>query len=809
MVRRFVGVAVCAAAVVGGLIFGWPVRAAQPAEDASANKGKVRVQVKPDLIFLDHFDVTPVPLRDMKVIPPDWVETREQGAPRKWRHPMGPLTSLRTLTDQAHQRSFGPLVGTTAGLSFDGVGVPNLSVSSAPPDTNGAIGATQYVQWVNSSFAVFNKSTGAMILGPAAGNTLWQGFGGRCQTDNDGDPIVLYDKAANRWIMTQFSVSAAPFFQCIAVSTSSDATGTFRRFSFQFPDFNDYPKVGVWPDAYYITYNMFSNATNAFLGSKLCAYDRANMISASGTPGPQQCFQLSNQFGGVLPSDLDGATPPPAGSPNFMVAFDDVNNNGLNLWKLHINWATPSSSSLTGPTKITTTAFTPACNGGTCITQSGTTQQLDSLADRLMYRLAYRNFGDHESLVVNHSVNVSGHSGVRWYEIRNPNGTPQVFQQSTFSPDTNHRWMGSIAMDKSGNMLMGYSVSGSISPTVRFTGRLATDAVNTMQAENNLITGGGSQNGGLSRWGDYSAMTVDPVDDCTFWYTQEYLKASGSFNWSTRIGSFKFASCGGGGGTPDFTVSASPSSVSVTQGMSASTTVTVGSTNGFNSAVSLSASGLPSGVTASFSPASVTPAANGSANSTLTFTASATATTGTVNVTVTGTSGSTSHSATVSLTVNPSGGGGTELVVNGGFEGSSTPWTLTTGWARSTGSFPHTGTGYLLSSSNNNVNATTSQAINIPASATGTLTFWLNVTSAETTTTTQFDKLMIEVRNPAGAVLATLGTFSNLNKGTAGVYSQKTFSMAAFRGQTVQLVFHVTTDVSLSTNFRVDDVSLK
>ena len=610
-------------------------------------------------IELDHWDVSP-PLRDMKLIPPMYPELEAHEVkhlPRRY-----PPADLAATGDPARQAAPGGTeVSGTVGLNFDGVGVGlgGFSPNGAPPDTVGAAGSTQYVQWVNTSFAVFNKSNGALVYGPANGNTLWQGFGGRCESDNDGDPIVVYDKAANRWVMTQFSVSASPFYQCIAVSTSTDATGSYRRFSYQFTDFNDYPKTGVWPDGYYITYNMFNAAGTAFLGAKVCAYDRGQMLSASGIPAPQQCFQLSSAYGGLLPSDLDGATPPPAGSPNYVLAFDDTNLNGLNLWKFHVDWANAANSSLTGPTKITTASFTPACNGGTCVPQSGTTQKLDSLADRLMFRLAYRNFGGHESLVVNHSVNVSGASGVRWYEIRNPGGTPTVFQQSTFSPDATYRWMGSVAQDKDGNMLLGYSASSSsIKPRVRYTGRLASDPVNTMQAENEMFAGAGAQTSSLSRWGDYSAMTVDPGDDCTFWYTQEYLKANGSFNWSTRIGSFKFPSCGAAPPNPDFGISAAPAALSVAQGASGTSNITVTSLNGFAGSTSLTASGLPAGVTASFSPGSVTPPAGGSASSTLTLTASASASLGTSSVTVTGTSGSLSHSTAVALTITSGGGGG-------------------------------------------------------------------------------------------------------------------------------------------------------
>jgi hypothetical protein len=485
-------------------------------------------------------DVSP-PLRDI-ARPPQPRAIREAEPVRRLPVQLSPVQQ----EDSVVQAVVGPLVGTTPGLNFAGVGKGDYGFSpdAAPPDTNGAVGATQFVQWVNESYAVFNKSTGALVLGPIAGNSLWSGFGGGCENNNDGDIIVQYDKINNRWILTQFSVSTTPYLQCVAVSTTSDATGTYNRYAFNYgsSEFPDYPKVGVWPDAYYISFNMF---TNTFTGAQVCGYDAAAM--RAGAAATQVCFHLSSSFGGLLPSDLDGSTLPPAGSPNYFLNFG---SNSLNLWKFHVDFANPASSTLTGPTNIPVAAFAAACSGGgTCIPQPGTSQKLDSLADRLMYRLAYRNFGTYESLVVNHSVAVGARGqtktvGVRWYELRSPNGSPSVFQQGTFSPDSTYRWMGSIAMDKVGNMALGYSASSSsVSPSIRYTGRLVTDAPGTMQTENNIKIGGGSQLRNLNRWGDYSSMSIDPVDDCTFWYTTEYLKSNGTFNWSTQIASFKFPSC--------------------------------------------------------------------------------------------------------------------------------------------------------------------------------------------------------------------------------------------------------------------------
>lgn len=448
--------------------------------------------------------------------------------------------------DPVVQSQSGPLVGTTPGVAFAGVGNGDygFAPNAAPPDTNLAVGATQVVQWVNESFAVFSK-TGALLKGPTAGNTVWTGFGGGCETNNDGDPIVQYDKTNDRWILTQFSVSTTPYLQCVAVSTTGDATGTYNRYAFAYANqFPDYPKMGVWPDGYYITYNIFNNG-QTFAGAKLCAFNGAAM--RAGAAATQQCFQLSSSFGGVLPADLDGSTAPPAGAP---MPFVNYGSNSLNLWRMHVDFATPANTTLTGPTNVPVAAFTPACGGGSCIPQPSTRQQLDSLADRLMYRFAYRNFGTHENAVVNHSVKVSGNKrsqvvGIRWYELGNLTaGAPTVVQQGTFAPDGTSRWMGSIAMDKAGDMALGYSASSAtVFPSIAYTGRLPTDPLGTMQAENLLKSGGGSQLTNLNRWGDYSAMRIDPSDDCTFWYTTEYLKSSGTFNWSTWISSFKFPGC--------------------------------------------------------------------------------------------------------------------------------------------------------------------------------------------------------------------------------------------------------------------------
>lgn len=580
-----------------------------------------------------------IPLRDMPRIP---VQEGHRDKPIRMLNrgavtTAGPDTALQTLSLAA------PTVGNITSFPGVGQGDYGFTPNAAPPDTNGAVGDTQFVEWVNESFAVFSK-TGTLLAGPTAGNTLFQALGAThpCAVHNDGDPIAQWDKAAHRWVLTQFSVTSGStqgFWQCVAVSQTADATGAYNVYAFNYGtvQFNDYPKLGVWNNAYLITYNIFNNGST-FAGSKLCAFDRTAMLA--GQPATQICFQLSNAFGGELPADIDGNTPPPAGSPAYFMEFG---TNQLTMFQIsNINF-TGGAATLTGPINIPVAAFTGACGGGgTCIPQLNTTQKLDSLADRLMYRLAYRNFGDHEAIVASHSITSGTSAAIRWYEIRTPL-TPTVFQQGTFAPDATFRWMSSAAMDSAGNIAVGYSASSStINPGIRFTARSPGDPLGSMGAEQTILNGTGSQTTGLSRWGDYSSISVDPVDDCTMWYVNEFEKANGTFNWSTRIANFKFVGCG----TPDFTLTSAPASVSVTQGATANYTETVTPQNGFTGTVALTIAGLPTGATATFTPSSLT-----SGNSALAVTTDATTPAGTYTLTITGTSGTLTHTATATLVV--------------------------------------------------------------------------------------------------------------------------------------------------------------
>lgn len=441
-----------------------------------------------------------------------------------------------------------PKAGTT------GTGVdPAFAV--APPDTTGDVGPNHYVQWVNLRYSIYtltrdaqNQITGYNLVAgfPKNGNVVWQGFGGTCQTNNDGDPIVQYDQLANRWILTQFAVSSTPFTQCVAVSTGPDPTGSYFRYSYSYAnDFNDYPKLGVWNDAYYITYNMFRNG-NTFRGNRVCAFERAQMLV--GGVARQVCAQTNNQNASLVPSDLEGTTLPPAGTPNLLLS---ITTNAVRFWRFAVNWGA-GTGSLTGPTTIAgVAAFSRACNGGACIPQPGTTQVLDSLADRLMYRLSYRKLPTREALVINHSVATGGVSGIRWYELQNVTGqtmasaTPVIRQQGTFAPAGAFRWMGSAAMDKTGGIAVGYNISNSttIKPSIRYAYRGPADPLGTMGNETSVLIGPGVQTPSLARWGDYSTMSIDPVDGCQMVFTGEYIPANGNFNWATYIHSFKLSTC--------------------------------------------------------------------------------------------------------------------------------------------------------------------------------------------------------------------------------------------------------------------------
>ena len=547
-----------------------------------------------------------------------WVEQPEPRTPAS-RLPKLPRNSQET--DRVVQTTAATAAMPSTGASFEGMNISEACGNCLPPDPNGAVGPNHYVQMVNSNIAVYSK-TGATLMAPVAINSLWSVTpNSECFQNNNGDPIVLYDQLADRWLVSQFVSSAAPnYAQCIAISQTADPTGAYYLYEFDEAAavFNDYPHIGVWPDGYYMSTNQFPDATTGTVAAGAWAFERQKMIAGQParyiffdeTPLAQNCVAGNCSYTpfGQLPSTLDGKTLPPAGAPNYFVETDDANNpatppatdvtDEMRIWKFHVDWNNPTNSSFgvgsTAPAPVP--GFSGQYAGGAgqpnfilpianyiasaCSIENGPNdctpqkiappqppQYLDVLGDRLMFRLAYRNFGDHESLVVNQTVDTTpdpstgaARNGVRWYELRNLSTTPVIYQQSTFAPlgdPTNPlwRWMGSVAMDHSGDLAIGYSASGpNYFPSLHYAGRLASDPLNDLtQGEAVLFAGLGIEaNTGIfpfrNRWGDYSALSVDPSDDCTFWYTNEYLAPNSPtdilpVDWHTRIASFRFPQC--------------------------------------------------------------------------------------------------------------------------------------------------------------------------------------------------------------------------------------------------------------------------
>jgi subtilase family serine protease len=568
-VRLLAGIAVIGALSLAATEWGRSLLAAQgPAE------------LRPRLIRSERHDRSPA-LRTMRrVLPPAGPVRLIPNHSRPTRR--GNARRSADAPDPVLQTFAGSPLIPAPSESFDGVG--NTS-GVLPPDPNGDVGPSHYFQTVNLSLAIYSKGNEttppALVYGPFAGTTLWAGFGGPCETYNHGDPIVMYDHLADRWFMSQLAIPnmflgivIGPFYQCVAVSATPDPTGAYYRYQFEFDKLNDYPKFGVWSDAYYMAINQFEDITLQWAGQGVLAIDRARMLA--GEPASMVHFDLAStdiHLGGMLPADLDGMAPPP-GSPGYFVQLDDdawgYSPDQLQLWRFHVNWATPSASSFTGPTTVATAPFdSDLCGNEPCVPQPDTTARLDAISDRLMYRLQYRNFGSHESLVVNHTVDTNGqdHAGIRWYEVRNPRTAPVIHQQGTYAPDADHRTVGSAAMDRIGNLAVGFTATGPTTyPSMRYAGRLADDPPGLLaQGEADLVTGHGSQTHTSGRWGDYSSLVVDPSDGCTFWYTSQYYSATSEAGWRTRIGSFAYPSCTSATGLPAVTVTATTPNVTEAQ----------------------------------------------------------------------------------------------------------------------------------------------------------------------------------------------------------------------------------------------------
>jgi hypothetical protein len=473
-------------------------------------------------------------------------------APSPRRDPERALTEEAFTLDAVRQAAPPPAVKIDVQSSFEG-----LATTSFPPDPTGAVGDRQYVQAINAKFAVFDKATGKVLHAGASIRTLWRGTKDLCETHGNGDPIVLYDKMAHRWIISQF-ITVGLNHECVAVSATDDATGAYHLYRFDYNAFPDYPKLATWPDAYYASFNMFSGIKDR-VGSRACAYERDKMlVGAPASKTREVCFLLQGLYG-QLPSDFDGGAAPPAGSPNYFLRRSGDGRH-VDLRRFHVDWSVnpPRATFGVGAThapdaRLAVASFSDACpRTRSCVPQLATNQKLDASGDRLMFRNVYRRFSDHETLLINHTIASGSSVAVRWYEIRNPSGTPLVEQQGTFAPDGTGRFVASIGVDHVGNIAAGYTTSSaSIHPGLKATARTPTTAPGLLGAETPLFQGPSSQPVSKFgfRWGDYSQITVDPSDECTFWYTGEYIDIAKALSHRTRIVSFRVNDCAPPAGT--------------------------------------------------------------------------------------------------------------------------------------------------------------------------------------------------------------------------------------------------------------------
>jgi hypothetical protein len=545
----------------------------------------------PDVVQLVGPVIQSADLRDLPYVAPN-PEIEEKRLTR-YPHPEIPSTTSQSAYPQFDvlvKQTLAPIATMPAPtLTFDGMNSSQSGCMCLPPDTDGDVGPNHYVQSVNSSIKIFDKS-GNPLNG--ANGTTYNSFfltlaGTPCSGFNNGDGFVFYDHLADRWVVTDFAFpgtlpGAGPFYECIGVSRTGDpVSGGWNLYAIQHDPSNvtwvgDYPKLAMWnsggtpaQNAYFLTVNLFDGVTLGFQGVRVFALDRASMLT--GGPANTVAFNIPPAGLGdsysLVPAGFRTGAPPPTGRDEFLISVDSPATGGVTLtqvhgWKFHVDFGTPSNSTLglganhTPNANVTVNGFIDAfTNTGTLLVpQTGTGQKLDTLGDKIMTPLVYQNRSGLESLWASQTVILNypnGPTAVRWYQFNVTGGNfpATAAQQQSWnnSGDGLWRWMPSIAVDQNGNMAIGYSTSSATQqPSIRYAGRLASDSANNLgQGEAIMTAGGGHQTHSSGRWGDYSMLSVDPSDNLTFWHTNEYYAATSSASWFTRVGKFQFGAPAG------------------------------------------------------------------------------------------------------------------------------------------------------------------------------------------------------------------------------------------------------------------------
>lgn len=430
-----------------------------------------------------------------------------------------------------------------------GAGVNLEGLRAGAGGAGGAPGDAQYVQVADGLLAVYRKADGALLLGPVLANAMYlDAPAGRaadaCASHRLSAVTVRFDQLAGRWLIVHRAAAHGLHYQCLAVSANADATGSYHRYALQIQAlYFDDPQLAVWPDAYYFSVNLFDSPAGGYRGPRICGIERAPLLA--GAAAVMRCRDLGATRAPVTPASLEGeADPAQRGAPALFLGLDSSaaqRGQRLLLWRFSVG-----ADRLDDPLALPVTPFGVACPGGAaCIAQPAPGALLAAAGERLMPRPVFRNDGDHAVLLATHAVGMAdGQLGVRWYEIRDPLGAARVYQQGSFAPDRNSRWMGSIGMDRAGNIALGYAVASADTPAgIRYAGRQRTDPPGRLQAEQVIFNGNGVQPGQGQLARASGSLALDPVDGCTFWYTQHYLPSTGTHNWRTRIASFTFEAC--------------------------------------------------------------------------------------------------------------------------------------------------------------------------------------------------------------------------------------------------------------------------